>query len=173
MSNDWKYASLGEKERLDLIKGGNEEVYNSEKKRNASLRSLKSSLGLSTNDVDTWDSLIDEAKGKSKKVSGITDKDVAELTSSKASRISKVLNTELDFRRKKLESDVDEAKNDAEKELEKLAEWLANNGYSIKGNVAKRGVEKIKDDLSKTLAMIETEHHKNAVTALANAISKL
>ncbi len=50
--NTWKYATLTEDQRLNEIKNGNVEVYNSEIANLDSLKKARESVGLDTTDVD-------------------------------------------------------------------------------------------------------------------------
>ena len=56
-----KYKDYTQRQRLDMIKNGNTDVYNAEKDNNAHLKSLRKALGLSTKDIDDWDRAVDTA----------------------------------------------------------------------------------------------------------------
>ena len=171
MSKDWEYAALGENERLELISKGNDAVYNSEKKRNASLKSLKSSLGLSTKNEDTWDSVIEAAWSKSTTPKGLSDAEFDVLTGSPTTRATYLLNSEMDIQRQRTGKEMRDIAESVEDELENLAEWLANNGYSVKGNTANKSKEEIKKKLSEAFGLLQAEHKHRLAEILAGAIS--
>ena len=173
MSKDWEYASLGSSERLDLIRKGNEDVYASEKNRNSALKELKMSLGMSTNDIDSWDAMVDDARNKYISGKLITDRDISALSGSSAKSATHLLNNQLDAIDAELSVKKSKAFKSAKDELEGVAEWLASNGYSVKSNTAKKAKKEIEDELATELSLLETEYRQKSLQAIASAISRL
>lgn len=172
MSKDWQYASLGESERLDLIKRGNEDVYSSEKKRTSTLKDLRMNLGLSTGEVDRWDDLVEDARKQYTSGQLLNRKDIDAITGSRTQSASYMLNSELGSIRDGIAASKEKAVKSAEKELESVAEWLASNGYSVKSNTAKKAKNEIEDELIRTLRLLESQYKQKSAEALASAVAK-
>ncbi len=165
MSNNWKYATLTQRERLDAIRGGNKDVYNSEKRRNSTLREQRKALGLSYGDIDSWDEIIDSASFSADDPYRVNrDKSAPTFLNSRESELTNALNSvikELNSRAKKDRNDAIEKALSAEKYI---TEWLVNNGYNTDGNKVTKESTKIQNDLEEDLDDIE-KNRKNKISS--------
>ena len=175
MSNNWKYANLGQRERLDLIRNGNTEVYNAEKSRNKNLKSLRQSLGLSTDEIDNWDKIIDNAKNgttkvKRKKIGGSLS---SKLINERVDQLNGEYRRYVGELKDNLESSAEDAVNDAEKDREYLNEWLINNGYSKDGNVAQKSKKELAYELETFLSDLFYSYETKAEKAKSDLFEKV
>ena len=154
MSNKWKYATLGQSERLNLIKNGNTSVYNAEKSNNNMLRTERQKLGLSTKGIDDWDKAVDEAANYGRKGGSKLPK----FPSVKESRVLTAMNSCIDELRKQAESDKEKAVDEAVTAAGYITEWLVNNGYNIKDNTIKNRISELKKSLERSLSDIEGKY---------------
>lgn len=157
MKNNWRYASLGQRERLSLIKNGNSDVYNTEKARNAELRRLRSDLGLSTEDVDDWDNIIDGANAAANDRRSVKNSRLPRFMNDKSSKATNEFNKTLKGLKSDYIHDTSEALDKADDELSYLSEWLANNGYSDKGSKSEKDKKEINDELEYILDVLKRE----------------
>ena len=168
MSNNWKYSSLGQRERLSLIRGGDADVYNTEKMRNSSLIKERSALGLSTKEIDEWEATIDNAFSLSQK----QDKSgTPKFMSTKNDRVANAYNSYMRELRSEIERQTNEAFESAIKNSQYLAEFLANNGYSSKGTTAIEGTRKIDEQLSEVLSNIKKYYKAQSESARSRMFS--
>lgn len=157
MSNTWEYATLGTRQRLKLIRSGDENVYNSEKKRNNELKKLQKELGLSTKSVDDWDDAIDKAYSSSKE-NASSKRSVTQSQSPAIREANEYMsNLKADADKK-----AEDAKLDAEKALKYLEEWLVNNGYSEEGSFSKQSKDMVEKKLALTLKEINRQYQEKA-----------
>lgn len=153
MANLWKYASVPQRERLSMIRGGNTDVYNAEKRRNNSLKILRESLGLSTQNVDDWNKTVDNAYSLSQEKT--QDKSgLPKFTGGKYARINKALSESVNNLRQQRDEGIKDVTADAESTLGYIGEWLANNGYSEKGYLATASKKEINDALEAAIESI-------------------
>ena len=156
MSNNWKYSTLGQRERLDLIRSGETEAYNYEKNKNDSLKKIQTALGLSTKDVDDWDKTIDNAYSASKASS---NKKVApKYASSRLGEVNEALRSSAKALKQQKNESVAQANADAQSALAYLEEWLASNGYSEHGKLATQSKKELSDALKSLLDSINEEY---------------
>ena len=150
MANLWKYASVPQRERLDMIRSGNADVYNAEKRRNNSLKILRESLGLSTQNVDDWNKTVDNAYSLSQQKA--QDKSgLPKFTGGKYAEINKAFSESIKNVRQQKDESIKDVTEDAESTLRYIGEWLANNGYSEKGYLATATKKEINDALEAAL----------------------
>lgn len=162
MGNNWKYSSLGQRERLDLIRRGNTDVYNAEKIKNSSLRNLRAGLGLSTAEIDEWDSIVDNAK---ESASAPKKNNMPKFMSTKNDRVANAYNSYLRELRAEIERQTTEALETALKDSGFLAEFLANNGYSKDGTTRTEAQKKVDEELVSTLSQIRKYYNTQAENA--------
>lgn len=162
MNNNWKYASLGERERLSMIKNGNSDVYNTEKERNKQLKQLRSDLGLSTDDIDNWDNIIDSANASANDKYKVKNTGLPKFKSARLSEINARMRDTLKGLKKQRDESIETAKTEAEQTLGYISEWLASNGYSKDGSFSVKSEKAIKDALESMLRDIES-NYKNQV----------
>ena len=177
MSKKWQYGTYTQDERYDMIRRGNADVYNSEKARNASMKSHLSALGLSTDSLDRWDKAVDVAYKLSSRTYPTQNKS--------ASPIKFMSKTESDIRNgyskkmsdisKRIDAQAYEAVSEAQSDYTDLEEWLANNGYSQSGSLSRKQKEKISDTLTTILTDLQKEYDYEAAEAkkkLSSALSE-
>lgn len=158
MSNNWNYASMGQRERLEQIRNGNGEVYKSEKIRNSSLKNLRDSLGLSTKEIDDWDKTIDNAYGNSGNSSAKSG--LPKFGTGKYAGINKRANAELKMLKSERDSETAQTNEQFENALLYLEEWLSTNGYSSDGVLAEKSRKKLHDALEEALEAIRGNYKK-------------
>lgn len=160
MANNWKYASLGQRDRLKMIRSGDADVYNSEKERNNELRKLQTELGVSTAEVDQWDALIDYTYANANTSSSASDKEVKRSKSQSAaiSAANQAFSKQMQLIKDEKNQNLEEAKDEAEKSYNYLVEWLANNGYSDEGKTSKEEKAALKESISKLLKQINEQY---------------
>lgn len=156
MANNWKYATLGQRERLSRIREGDFDVYNTEKERNKLLKEQQSKLGINTRVVDDWDATIDNAFNKSQQAA--KKKALPSYGGGKYAQINSELNSTIRKLRNERNESIEAAKSDAESALNYLTEWLANNGYSNDGKFAGESKEKLESALESVLKSIRDEY---------------
>jgi len=177
MSKKWQYGTYTQDERYDMIRRGNADVYNSEKERNASMKSHLSALGLSTDSLDRWDKAVDVAYKLSSRTYPTQNKS--------ASPIKFMSKTESDIRNgyskkmsdisKRIDAQAYEAVSEAQSDYTDLEEWLANNGYSQSGSLSRKQKEKISDTLTTILTDLQKEYDYEEAEAkkkLSSALSE-
>ena len=169
MSNTWKYSSVGQSERYRLIGDGNSDVYKTEKALNSSLKKLRESLGLSTDEVDNWDKKIDDAYKKSSRSS----LDLPKFLSSKEEKATSAYNTYVKRLNKETEAEIDKAVREAKQESEYISEWLASNGFSKDGNTATREKKKISDELGAVLEKLMNSYNDKSEKARSEYLKML
>lgn len=156
MSNNYKYSTLGERDRIARIRAGDEDVYNSEKKLNQNLRKARVEAGLPTNDIDDWDTKIDYAHNTAlKKQENASRVKYGSSSLTAANGVAKNAFREL---KKQRDESVESVKEDAKISLEVLGEWLAANGYSKDGSLAKKSRKEIEDALKEALETISKNY---------------
>lgn len=173
MSNNWKYSTLGQRDKLKMIKNGNSDVYNTEKKLNSNLRNVQKVLGISTEDVDNWDSIIDDAFEKSAKKTNDNRSGLPKFMSDKESRLFHEYNNFMKQLKKDTERSVDTALSDAEKDSEYLDEFLSGLGYSKKGSMSKKEHDEIRDGLARLLDSIARNFETKSKSAKEDYLSKM
>ena len=162
MANNWKYASLGERERLKKISEGDKDVYSTEKARNKELKRLQTELGLSTAKTDNWESKIDSAY---KSAIGAQLVPNFTATSKNYSSIKKALdgyNNEMSYLTGERNSSLGDARDSAKSSYRALSEWLANNGFSNEGYTAKKEKDELMQGLKELLGRINREYRYQA-----------
>ena len=166
MSYNYKYSTLGQRERLKRIRNGDSDVYQAEKELNGKQRRALAEAGVSTADIDEWDATIDNAY----KSSGEKAKNAAipKFGSSRLGAINKALSTSIKDLKKQKNESIESAKTEAEDALEFIEEWLAANGYYKDGNLATKSKKEIEDALEAALESIKRDYDKK----LGNTRSK-
>jgi len=166
-----KYKDYTQRQRLDMIRNGNADVYNAEKDNNAHLKSLRESLGLSTKDIDDWDRTVDMAAETS--AAAAIKAATPKYQSTRAGSISRAYNIE----RKQLATDYisqkKKAKEQAEKDVAYLVEYLVNNGYASDGKTALEGEKEIRDELKSLLTKLQAEYNRNVNSTRNKYISMM
>lgn len=166
-----KYSTYTQSQRLDMIKNGNTDVYEAEKDNNAYLKSLRKSLGLSTEDIDAWDKTIDNAA----KVTA-EDNTKAVLPKFQSSRVGKISGMYNDYMRALTNDNLakqKQAREQAKKDINYLVEYLVNNGYAADGKTASEGKKRIREQLRSLLEELRYEYKKAHIEARDKYIAML
>lgn len=164
MSNTWKYSSLNQSERYKLIGNGNSDVYKSEKELNNNLKKLRESLGLSTDEVDSWDKKIDDAYRNSSKSTKSSD-NLPKFLNSRENKATSGYNAYVKRLKIETEAEAENAAREAKQDSEYIAEWLASNGFSKDGNTAKREQKRISDELGAVLEKLVNSYNDKSEKA--------
>ena len=124
MNSSWQYSHLGQRERLGLIRQGNSDVYNAEKKNNQSLRTARQKAGLSTDEIDRWDRLIDSANESANDPFKIKDRGYPKFASTRVMQINKRFNDYMDELDRQYAHLSTDAMENAASDSDYLAEFL-------------------------------------------------
>lgn len=168
-NNIWKYADLTQKERLQMIRNGDNDVYEKEMARSNSLASARQSLGINEmDDINNWKTLISQAK----EAYDINVKSASSFKTSPrtfAVRISSSnFNTYMNELKNKYKIDRTEAVNSAAAAKAELDEWLANNGLSVDGATASKRTARINTELDNKLSELEEDYKASVKKAKAS-----
>lgn len=173
MKNNWKYANLSENERLDMIGKGNSDVYNTEKARNKELKNLRADLGLSTDVVDRWDSMVDSANAAFNNRNKVEKPNLPKFASGRLARINYEMGSVLKDLKKQRNESINQAKTDAEQALNYIAEYLSSNGYSKDGSYSEKSRKAIEEALEAVLGDIEKNYKKKVRSTVSDFHSLL
>ena len=163
MSYNYKYSTFGERERIARIRGGDEDVYKTEKALNARLKRDRIEAGLPTYDIDDWDAKVDSARNTALKKAKNDLK--VKYGSASLVDINNAARQSFKDLRKQRDESVESVKEDAKISLEVLGEWLAANGYSKNGSLATKSKKEIEDALKEALETI-SQNYKGEVSAI-------
>ena len=163
MSNNYKYSTLNDRQRMARIRGGDEDVYNAEKALNARLKKDRIAVGLSTSDIDKWDTAIDSAYNAS--VKSAKKASVEKYANPYISDINNAAIQSFKELRKQRDESIENVQKEAEAALEFFGEWLAVNGYSKDGSLAKKTKKEIEDALKDAIETIG-KNYKNEVSSI-------
>ena len=160
MANNWKYATLSDRERMKRIRNGDTDVYNAEKEMNKIMRQNRSEAGLSTDYVDGWDKAIDDAYADAvaKQNESTRIKYHRPAISAANSAYTKAMKA---LREEKAEA-LKNADEQAESARDNLYEWLANNGFSDEGSTAKKEREELEKSIADLLEQVKAQYRAKA-----------
>ena len=161
---NWKYSTLTERERLKLIRSGNDDVYNAEKEKNKTLRQQQNELGIDTTKLDLWDDAIDTAYNNIKNPRKV-NKNLPKFMSPSKSRPYVKLNRAIENAEKKAKQGREKAVQIAIESTRNLEEYLANNGLSKEGSYAKKEFERISSTLYNTVKGLNDEYKLSVARA--------
>lgn len=153
------YDFLGERERLDLIRKGNDDVYNYEKNKNAKYKGELIISGLPTTRADEWEATIDNAYKVSQKNArkAVTPR----YGSARLGELNRALSASIKDLKKQRDESLDTAYSDSEAALDYIKEWLASNGYSDSGKLATMSKKELGEALENVLENIRNEYDSN------------
>ncbi len=170
--SNWKYATLSEKERLDMVKSGDNDVYETEMARNNYYINMRKDLGVDTSDLENWALLLNQAKASrenSYKVSKIEG--TPTYYGARTNKIMNSFNSYMEQLNQTLNQQKTEAIGSAATAIKTLKEFLANNGYSQDGTTAKKKSDAITELLENKLFSIDADYQSKAENAVKNAKS--
>ncbi len=178
MSN-WKYGTVPQRERLEMIRGGNDDVYEEEIRRSQNLYNVRKDFGLDTSEVEEYKSYITNAYNKAKKQSDPRTVNRTANTPVFYDAITdKALNNFYEKAISFSNSYIDEkenAKDKAKTRQNVLDEWIAANGHSKSGKLYKERSEEIRSELDAELEKIKATYNRNIESTrqiLQNALLK-
>jgi len=169
---------LPEKDRLKMIAGGDDDVYNNEVERNKYYTDAKKQVGLETSALDNWRVLLDQAKASRDSENPYKATKIPEAPVYAGGKQNDILNDFYSYMRNLKElvaSEKSKALESAETASGALNEWLANNGISPDGTTAAKKKKEIDDELDETLkALIKsyTESMQSKVKSTKSALAK-
>ena len=158
MSYNWGFSTYGQRDKLKKIKNGDEALYNSEKALNKNFKTSYMDAGLSTADIDNWDSLIDSAWASGNTARTATAKVSLPKVGGKYDAVNaafKKANDAITYERNKA---LENAREEEELSFNALSEWLANNGFSDKGYTAKTSKEELRKNYKELIDTIKKEY---------------
>ncbi len=174
--NLWKYASLPETERLNMIKSGNKDVYDTEIARLDSLSNARKSAGLTNNaDIDMWKENLVAAQKKAVSNSyKVTRTDSTPVFySGDAADIMDSFNQYMTNLKKEYQSNRKAALKLASGAKAELEEWLASNGLSNDGKTAVTKNAEIDDQLYTTIEKLTRAYNESAENARSSTSKKI
>lgn len=156
MAYNWKYGTIGQRDRLKMIRNGDAGVYNSEKERNKELRAEWVAQGVSTKDIDDWDATIDDAYADA-----VAKQNKSVRVNYQSPSLSAVNNAYTKAMKVLKEEKAEALKNadeQAESARENLSEWLINNGFSDEGSTAKKEREELEKSIADLIEQVKTQY---------------
>ncbi len=161
MANDWKYATMTQRERFNRISNGDEDVYSAEVKRNNKLKKEQAALGIDTSDIDTWQTAISRAYAKSD-----TSRNTPEALKLNVRWISPRILQMLDDLKEQYQTDKEGAIESATLAHKSLSEWLANNGLNENAPLAQEKKTEIDENLKNELSTLGKNYSKKRSSLL-------
>ena len=158
MSNTHAYSTLGQRERLDLIRNGNKDAYDYEKSNNATLRKAQQDAGVSTTAVDEWDATIDNAYSKS--VENAKKAVLPKFASDRLSALNNQLSASIKALKKQKNESIKQTEQEAERARAYLKEWLVNSGYSEDGKLSTESVKQLEDAIKNALDSVNSDYEE-------------
>jgi len=149
MSNNWKNSTISQADKLELVKKGDKDIYNSEKELNGNLRKARAEAGLDTTQVDAWDSALDGAMYSYNKSN--TPK---YYSASKGEAMLELYNSLLETDRQYKES-IKNLKEESGVVTDYVTELLVNNGYSTDGSMGKEKLGELGEYYRKSIDALE------------------
>ena len=178
MSTKWTYSTLPASERLDMVRNGNKDVYDSEISRSLDVIETRKSLGLDISDQKDWiDSLgynynlynASRMGIPSKKVnkSGYADRLLGKETTS-ASKTKSVSSgsKEADYYAKKYLDEFYNKVSEAQAKRANVKEWLVNNGIDENSDIGKMYLAEFDDELEKLTEKYRNEYFSKVKAAI-------
>lgn len=164
MSNNWKYSTMTEAEKMKKIAGGDVDLLNTELNNAKKYASLLSEVNADTTGVDNY---INALNGAAASKSQTNTKDDTE---SEKYRVKYATGAEGKFLEKQYEKLVNLTKtyfdqlNKLETEQKQvtdyLKEWFVNNGYSFDGSMASKKLEDTNKHYTDAIKELK-ENYKN------------
>ncbi len=183
MASKWKYASLPASERLNKIRGGDKEVYESEIARSADIINSRKELGLDTSEQRDWIDRVSYTYNLSNAEKlGISPESVNKtcyadvlLGSSGAAGAPKEKRTVTVSgklaKQKGVVSELSAALNaqiaEAEKERENVVEWLLNNGIDASGKQGEKFLEQADREIAAKVESYKQKYRSELKRRLA------
>ncbi|MBR2021442.1 MAG: hypothetical protein IJ939_03310 [Clostridia bacterium] len=160
MANNWKYATLSDRERLKMIRNGDTDVYNAEMEMSRILRKNRNEAGLSTDYIDSWENAVRDAYAGAlaKQNESTRIKYHSPAISAANSAYTKAMKI---LREEKAEA-IKDATEQAESARDNLSEWLANNGFSDEGSTAKKEREELEKSIADLLEQVKAQYRAKA-----------
>ena len=157
MSYNWGFSTYGQRDKLKKIKNGDEALYNSEKALNKNFKTSYKDAGLSTADIDNWDSLIDSAWASGNVLRASSGVSVPKY-SGKYTAVNKAFKEANNTITQERDKALKEAEEEEKLTMDVLSEWLANNGFSDKGYTAKTSKEELRKNYKELIDTIKKEY---------------
>ena len=155
MSYNWGFSTYGQREKLKKIKGGDADLYNSEKELNEKSRQSYREVGLSTADIDNWDMLIDNAWNT--RDTGSSRALLPKIDNSRLAAVNAAFQKADNLIKQERKQALEDAESEAETAYSQLSEWLANNGFSDEGYTAKTSKKELEESYKKLISDIKRE----------------
>ncbi len=153
-----------EKEKLNLIKNGNKNVYDSVKSGNAAYRKALQEVGADTSKVDAWDKIVDGAYAYASDPYRKSRGGPRYLNVYVSAVIGEYRNKMKELK-KALDDGVYQAQTIAKTKNDSLDEWLSSNGYSVDGSFAKKQKSAIQTELSGKIETLISDFDKKSSEA--------
>ncbi len=128
MANKWKYSTLPASERIERIRNGDEDVYNSEIERSNDVIKQRQQAGLDVSEQNKWIENLNYNYGLSKAEKKSTRNKPISINSNEVYAAQKVTELFEDYCAKVKQTEDEEGH---------LKEWLLNNGIDEKSKVGK------------------------------------
>lgn len=179
MANKWKYSTTPASERLDMVRSGNKDVYNSEIERSLDVINSRKSLGLDISDQKDWiDSVSYNYNLYNASKMGIDAKDVNKTgyadrilndgssSKKKVRAISVSKKADADYYADKYLDEFYTKVSEAAKKRGSVLEWLLNNGIDKDSEIGRKYL----DDFDKELDEVTEKYRKEYISKVKAAI---
>lgn len=177
MSTKWKYASLPASERLDMVRSGNKDVYESEIARSLDVINSRKALGLDISEQKNWiDSVgynynlynaqqmgIPEKRVNNK---GYADRILGEFTPAVTVKTSSRKKSDADYYAKKYLDEFYTKVSDAKQKRASIEEWLINNGIDKNSEAGKMYLDEFENELEELTEKYRKEYVSKVKAAL-------
>lgn len=184
MATKWKYALLPAEERLNRIRGGNKDVYESEIARSVDVANSRKELGLDTSEQRAW---IDRVS-YNYNLSGAQKLGISPESVNKTGYADRLLGSENTSAQqpkrfvtvvnkqsrqegvvRELSKELSQKIASAEQERESVIEWLFNNGIDATSEQGEKFLEQADQDID-----AKVQSYKNAYrTELKRRLSQI
>lgn len=170
MKTNWQYSTLSSLEKLDRIRNGDTNLFNTEMANSANYASALNKAGADASKAyENMMSLVSAANSSAKKAWSRSTAHNSHLPKFASGVNGEQLNKayrNLNNARKKRAESLDELEEEREILASYVAEWLINNGYSLEGNFGSKKLGEIQEDYETALKEINAEYDAVSKPAL-------
>ncbi len=170
MKTNWQYSMLSSSEKLDRIRNGDMNLFNTEMTNSANYASVLRKAGADASRAyDNMINLVSAANTSARKARNGTTSRNTNLPKYASGENGEQLNKayrNLENARKKRAEALGELEEEREVLASYVAEWLINNGYSLDGNLGSKKLGEIQEDYETSLKEINDEYDAVSKPAL-------
>lgn len=160
MKNTWKYSTLSSDEKLKRIEDGDGDLYNTETEGINKYISLLKEAGADYSEAVSYKNKLDNAKKAYDRESAVLPK----YAGGKNRKLTESAYENIVNKMKVYKERIKELEEERETVNGYLSEWLANNGYSRDGNMAKKTIDSKNKELDNREKELKENHEKSVKT---------